>query len=205
MPYEKCSDVSEEFWEDLEHQDPAAVTRRTGAFFENGLYHLPCLDRQLMIDSKKRQIQVKGAAPADLGFRLCLTTLLYLLHLDIAGLGPPISPLELPGGATFFRGHHGLPNGLLEARFGQDVSAFQGAGKKLQAKTRPAGDAAVDLEVFPGLVVGVILWRGDEEFPAQVSFTLPAHLDRFWFLDAIWGMLNLVTQELIQAAGPAPS
>ena len=56
------------------------------------------------------------------------------------------------------------------------------------------------LTVFPGLVVEVILWQADDEFPAQVSFTLPAHLDRFWFLDAVWGLLNLVTQELLQAA-----
>jgi hypothetical protein len=55
------------------------------------------------------------------------------------------------------------------------------------------------LRVFPGLTVEVILWRADDEFPAQVSFTLPAHLDRFWFLDAVWGLLNLVTQELLKA------
>ena len=62
------------------------------------------------------------------------------------------------------------------------------------------GDAAVGLEVFPGLVVEVILWLADDEFPAQVSFTVPAHLDRFWSLDAVWGLLNLLTQELLLAA-----
>jgi hypothetical protein len=43
-------------------------------------------------------------------------------------------------------------------------------------------------------VVEVILWQADDEFPAQVSVTLPAQLDRFWFLEAVWGLLNLVTQ-----------
>ena len=74
------------------------------------------------------------------------------------------------------------------------------AGAKLGGETRPAGDAAVALEVFPGLVVEAILWQADDEFPAQVSFTLPAQLDRFRFLDAVWGLLNLVTQELLLAA-----
>ncbi len=41
--------------------------------------------------------------------------------------------------------------------------------------------------------------QADDEFPA-VAFTLPAHLDRFWRLDAVYGLLNLVTQELLQAA-----
>ena len=74
------------------------------------------------------------------------------------------------------------------------------AGKKLHGETRPDGDAAVALEVFPGLAVEVILWLADDEFPAQVSFTVPTHLDRFWSLDAVWGLLNLVTQELLLAA-----
>jgi len=61
---------------------------------------------------------------------------------------------------------------------------------------RAPGDAALAFQVFPGVAVEVILWRGDEEFPPRVSFTLPAHLDRFWHLDAVWGLLNLVTQEM---------
>jgi hypothetical protein len=122
------------------------------------------------------------------------------LRINPAALGPGISPLELPGGATFFRGHHSLPGGPLEERFGREAAGFLAAGKKLHGETRPAGDVAVALEVFPGLVVEVILWQADDEFPAKVSFTLPAHLDRFWFLDAVWGLLNLVTQELLHAA-----
>ncbi|MGA7562043.1 MAG: DUF3786 domain-containing protein [Desulfobaccales bacterium] len=138
----------------------------------------------------------------DPGFRACLLALTYLLHLVPSGLGPLIGPLELPGGATFFRGHHVLPNAPLEARFGLDLAGFLAAGRKLGAEIQPAGDAALALRVFPGLPVAVILWQADEEFPARVSFTLPAHLDRFWFLDAVWSMLSLVAQELLKAGEP---
>jgi len=199
MAYEKCADVSEEIWHDLRERDPAEITGRTGVQFREGVYYLPFLDRELQIDPARGEIRMSSAPKGDPGFRVCLSALTYLLHLDPRGLGPCISPLELPGGATFFRGHHSLPNAPLEARFGQDLAGFLAAGQKLQAETRPAGDAALALRVFPRLVVEVILWRGDDEFPAQVSFTLPAHLDRFWFLDAVWGLLNLVTQELLKA------
>ena len=153
-----------------------------------------------MVDPARGQVQLTEAPEEDPGFRVCLTALLYLQHIDIAALGPCISPLDLPGGATFFRGHHGLPHAPLEERFGRDVPAFVAAGRKLGGRTSPAGDAALTFEVFPGLEVGVILWQADEEFPARVSFTLPAHLDRFWFLDAVWGLLSLVSQELLRAA-----
>ncbi|MGP8050653.1 MAG: DUF3786 domain-containing protein [Desulfobaccales bacterium] len=202
MAYEKCTEVSQEIWNDLAERDPAEVAGRTGVIFRAGEYELPFLDRELRIDPARRQIRVLPRLEEDPGFRACLLALTYLVRLTPAALGPPIGPLELPGGATFFRGHHVLPNATLEARFGRDPAGFLAAGQKLGAETRPAGDAALALQVFPGLTVAVILWRADEEFPAQVSFTLPAHLDRFWFLDAVWGLLSLVVQELLKAGEP---
>jgi hypothetical protein len=201
MPYEKCREVNPEFWEELSGLAPGEVTGRTAAVFRNGRYYLPFLDREMLIDPRERLILVNDAPGADPGFRACLTALLYLLRLDISALGPPTSPLELDGGATFFRGHHGLPHLPLEERFGQDAAALAAASERLRGEKRAAGDAAAGLRVFPGLTVEVILWQGDEEFPAQVSFTVPAHLDRFWHLDAVWGLLNLVVQEILQAAG----
>jgi len=200
MAYEKCIDVSEVIWKEFEDREPREISGRTGALYQEGVYHVRFLDRTLLLSPVRRQVQLVGAPGAEPGFRLCLTALMYLLRINPALLGPGISPLELPGGATFFRGHHGLPSGPLEERFGRDAAGFLAAGKKLHGEARPAGDAAVALEVFPGLVVEAILWQADDEFPAQVSFTLPAHLDRFWFLDAVWGLLNLVTQELLLAA-----
>jgi Domain of unknown function (DUF3786) len=200
MGYETCSDVSQEIWKDLRERDPQEIAARTGARYEDGLYHLTFLDQTLTLDPIRRQVQAIGEPRLEPGFRLCLTALLYLVKIDPALLGPGISPLELPGGATFFRGHHGIPSGALEERFGRDLAGFVAAGKKLHGEAGSAGDASIALQVFPGLVVGIILWQADDEFPAQVSFTLPAHLDKFWFLDAVWGLLHLVTQELLKAA-----
>ena len=204
MAYEKCADVSEQFWQELSRLEPEAVSRRTGATYAQDRYYLPFFKGQLVVDPEQRQILVKGDEERDPGFRVCLTALHYLLYMDPNALGGPISPLELSGGATFFRGHHGLPQGPLENRYGQDLQAFLAAGVRLQGEVRRAGDAALAFQVFPGLAVEVILWQGDEEFPAQVTFTVPAHLDRFWHLDAVWGLLNLVAQELLGAAPLAP-
>ncbi|MBM4294493.1 MAG: DUF3786 domain-containing protein [Deltaproteobacteria bacterium] len=200
MPYERCADVSGELWNDLQELDPEEVTGRTGAVYKENLYHLPFLNRKMLISLPDRQVRVAGKPEAEPGFRACLTALQYLLHVDVSTLGPPISALELPGGATFFRGHHGLPAKPLETRFGEDKAGFRAAGERLGGEARAAGDAALALPVFPGLLVEVILWEADAEFPAQVSFTVPANLDKFWHLDAVWGLLSLVGQELITAA-----
>jgi hypothetical protein len=201
MAYETCADVSPEFWRELQDLDPEEMRRRTGAALQKNRIELPFLNRKLRLDVEQRRAQDAGRPGADPGFRVCLTALMYLLHLDVQALGPPTSPLDLTGGATFFRGHHGTPHAPLEERFGQDVAAFRRAGERLQAEPRQAGDAALAFQVFPGLWVEVILWEADEDFPAQVSFTVPGHLERFWGLDAVWGLLNLVKDELLAAAG----
>ncbi len=199
MAYETCSDVSPEFWNLLAGADPGEITGRTGALFQDGVYWLPFLNRELLIDPGERRVQLAQAPEAEPGFRVCLLALLYLLKMDPQALGPLTSPLELPGGATFFRGHHGVPSGPVEARFGQDVAGLLAAGARIGAEPRPAGDAALAVPVFPGLTVMVILWQADEEFPAQASFSVPGQIHRFWGLDAIWGLMNLVAQELAQA------
>jgi hypothetical protein len=200
MPYELCQEVNQAFWEELAQADPETVCQRTGARCQSDGYVLPFLNRELTVFPGSRRLVDPARPGDDPGFRLCLTTLLYLVKLDPASLGPPTSPLELAGGATFFRGQHGLPHAPVENRFGQDLKGFLEAGQRLGGAVRPAGNGALAFQVFPGVWVEVILWLGDEEFPPQVSFTVPAHLDRFWHLDAVWGLLNLVVQELLRAA-----
>ncbi len=196
MSYERCQDVGENFWQDLSKADPEEVAARTGATYEQGCYRLAFFNRTLIINPASTGARIIGIEK-DPGFRICLTALLYLLYLNPALLGKATSPLELTGGATFFRGHHGIPHALLEDRYGNDPEAFKAAGARLGGAPLTAGDAAFAFTVFPGLLVEVILWTADEEFPAQVSFTVPARLEEFWHLDAIWGLMQVVVTGLL--------
>ena len=203
MLYEKCSEVSSEYWQELKQADPAAIGRRTGVAFDQATFRVPFLNRELCLDLGRERLWVSGAEEVELDFLTCMTVILYLLRVDPSGLGGPVSPMELKGASTFFqdRGPHALPTAPLERKFGSQLPAFLEAGQRLGAAVREAGDAALALEVFPGLTVEVILWEADEEFPAQASFTVPANLDRFYPLDAVLGLLQLVVKEL-HAASP---
>lgn len=203
MPYEKCSDVSPEYWHDLQQADPEEVQRRTGLAREKGAWRLPFLNRELFVDPDQNRVWVSGAEDTEPNFRTCLTAVLYLLRVDPSALGTPVSPKELTGASTFIQAHgpHSLPTEPLERTFGANLPAFLEAGRRLGASEREDGDAALSLTVYPGLSVEVILWEADEEFPAQASFTVPAHLERFMHLDAVLGLLQLVVGEL-QAASP---
>lgn len=202
MLYEKCSEVSPAFWEELGQADLALICRRTGCRLEGEVLYLPFWNRLLALDLGRHTAWFAEQPEVEPDFRTCMTALLYLLRVDPEALGEPVSPLSLPGATTFFtaRGPHALPAEPLEARFGTDLEAFREAGRRLMGEPRPLGDAAMAFTVLPGLVVEVILWAQDEEFPAKASFTVPARLERFWQLDAVLGLLQLVVQELLKAA-----
>jgi hypothetical protein len=204
MRYDRCSEVDEKFWLALAQADPEDVRRRTGVRRHQQVFQVPYFNRELVVDLEGRRIFLADAPEAEPGFRRCLVTLLYLLLMDTAALGPPISPLELPGATMFFQksGPHALPSPPLEDRFGRDLAAFLEVGRGLGAENRANGDGALAFQVFPGLIVEVILWQADDEFPAQVSFTVPSQLHLFWQLDAVLGLLGVVVKEFLGAAAP---
>ena len=201
MLYNHCAAVNEEFWQDLRQADPSDIARRTGLRRHQNVFRFPFFNQAAVLDLAQQRVFRAAAPEEEPGFRLCLISLLYLLQVDTAALGPPISPLELPGATTFFqsRGPHALPSAPLEERFGRDLAGFFQVGARLGAEKVSSGDAALAFQVFPKLPVEVILWEADAEFPAQVSFTVPAHLERFWQLDAVLGLLGLVVKEILRA------
>ena len=106
MAYEKCIEVSEEIWKEFGDLQPQEITARTGVVFQEGGYHLPFLDRTLRLFPYVRPcrlVQVAGAPGAEPGFRVCLTALMYLLHLDPVGLGRH-QPPGITGGGDVFPG-----------------------------------------------------------------------------------------------------
>jgi uncharacterized protein DUF3786 len=204
MLYNQCAGVNEEFWRDLRQADHEDIARRTSIRRLQDVFRVPYFNQEAVVDLDQQRV-FRAAAPAEEpGFRLCLITLLYLLFVDTRELGSPLSPLELPGATTFFqsRGPHAIPSAPLEERFGRNLPRFLEVGQLMGAERRASGDGALAFQVFPGLAVEVILWEADKEFPAQVSFTVPSHLDRFWQLDAVLGLMGLVVKEVLRAAGP---
>jgi hypothetical protein len=203
--YQKCRDVDDALWEALARANPGKVASRTGARYAAGSYTLPFLNRELTIYPAQRLVLVPGEAEAEEPeFQLCLTALLFLLNVDAAHLpSRQVSPKEYKGGVVFFQGPHALPTARLEAQLGGEPELFLRIGRSLGGVEVKQGDAAIALEAYPQLLIEVILWLGDDEFPPQIILTTPAALERYWALDAIWALLNVVTREFWRAAAAA--
>jgi hypothetical protein len=191
------------YWEELGKMDPGNVAQRTGAAYlpERGGYSLPILNQQYLILPKERKIlNRRGDIWEEEKVRtfFSLMVLLYLLNADeVEPAHAWISAQEMKGGAAFFRGPHALPVEGLQKAFGKNPEAFALSGKHLGGVELLFGDRAFALMVFPKVPLAYILWKEDDEFPAQVNILFDSTIQKHFALDGIWCMSLEVSQRLL--------
>lgn len=165
---------------------------------------MPLLGRRLTIDPNRRSIQWadEGHQPsAQAPFDLALLAVVYLLEAkETLPSGEWVTPESLPAGAFFFRGPHAIPTDKVARRFGHDRGALLRAASKLGGKPVAWGDAAVELQALPRVGFRVVLWLGDDEFPARATFLFDRLVNQHLPLDVLHSLMRYLAQALVQAA-----
>jgi hypothetical protein len=193
-------------WEDLERLDPQSVAAQSQARLlqeaEDPAYVLTFLGGPYRVQPKERLV-IAPPGHARPGFQKTLCLLSYLIG---AGSGPApglagrvLSPMEIPGGAMFFRGPHELSTQSLTRVFGNDPEAL--ARKALSRGAENFPGAAFRWRILPSVDIYCYLEPEDDEFPSRASWAFDAHAHYYMPLDALWGLINVAEAEL---AGTAP-
>jgi len=193
------------YWEKLAKEDPNEVCQRTGATYslERRGYFLPILNQKyLIIPGEQKIFCMRGDFCEEEKLRdyFYLMALLYLLNAQkVDATGNWISEKDLKGGTTFFRGPHALRTEEIQTAFGKDPAAFARAGARLGGIELFFGDKAFALTVFPKVPLAYVLWKGDDEFPAQVTVMFDATIQKHFSLDGIWCIVAEVSQRVLEA------
>ena len=189
------SSGEEKGWEILSAMDPGDVCKRARAVFdrEAGLYSLKSFDWNISVSPGQKKIF--SEAPGSelllqrLGYFSKLSILWYLVSaMNIPLSGQLIKPVNLKGGQLFFQGTHILPFDRLAEQYSSDTGGFLLKGKTMGAETQTYGDAAIRLFPLPRIPVTIILWRGDEEFPARADILFDSTCEIHLPLDIIWSI-----------------
>ncbi len=189
---------SDAMWAKLCELSPAGVAERTGASLdEAGSYRIRFLDTGYAVDPAARRI---SSLPDRADVRDADMPRLLLHYLcrgqRIEPSGRLISPLELPSGAAFYRGPHGLPTEALAVRFGNDPEGFLRATRALGGRPAAFGDVSAELTTFPDLPITCVIWLEDDEFPARAAYLVDAVLEYQLPLDVILALINIVVRRM---------
>lgn len=188
----------EKAWENLSILNPLDVCKKTGVSFDsaNGNYILRSFGIDFSISPQKRVIKNISPEGENLikrhSYFLNISVLCYLINAkDIPLSGRLIKPVDIKGGALFFRGTHVLPLDKVAEKYGSDKTGFIERGKSLNGKIPGYGDASIELLPMPRIPATLILWLSDDEFPARADILFDSTCELHLPLDIIWSIAML--------------
>jgi len=185
-------------WTTLATLDPGDVCRRTGVTVDPGSGKYTCLSlgQRITVDPGARAVTCESEMGRILLERLGDFTQIaipqYLVHANQEALsGEMVSPTTLTSGQLYFRGSHVLPTAQLAQAYSGDGERFLERAQALGAEMLDYGDAAVKLFPLPYLPVALVLWHGDDEFPARLNVLLDARCEDQVPPDIVWSIAML--------------
>lgn len=186
-------DGEEQAWQELAELDPEKVCRRSQADFNaaEGHYVLALFGDRLFVSPREQRIRADSAIAVvllnELPHYARLAILNYLLHAqDIPPTGNLMNPREIKGVQIFSEGSHVLPLDRIIESYDSSITAFRERGLALGGQQMEYGDASLRLLPFPRIPVVIILWRGDEEFPARADILFDDTCSRHLPTDILW-------------------
>jgi len=180
-------------WSLVAERDPGTVCRNAQIEYDLQAYRfiMQSFGQEVLIDVGSYTI----SSHSVLGQRLLhglkhffdLAVLWYVAKAkDIPTTGRLISPASLSGGEIFQKGSHVLPLDKLAEKFGRDKERFYEKGLELGGQQLDHGDCSILLHPFPRVPVTMILWTGDEEFPARADLLFDSTCEQHLPPDVIW-------------------
>ena len=149
--------------------DPAALSARSRVPFADGKFTLTLLGRPVTVSwpDMVSRFEDSGAETAS-NTRILLARLLLEGKLTPAK-GQLLAYTDMPWGNVYAQQFRGRCILRMAGTYGSNLPGFEAAAAAVAGVPAGSGDRSFDLPFLPGLTVRLILWEGDEEFPAQAQ------------------------------------
>jgi len=192
--------VPAQYWEDLEQRDIRKLCENSFAInhLPTGVI-LPFLKEYIFVNTQTRCLyrQVQDQWERTDNPLLELLCLVYLLNAGPQLLSHKMVSTQELKSAHFFKGPHELKIRPLLARYGNDLEGFKRAAEGVGGEALDLADAAYRLLAFPKVPLYYLFWKGDQEFGPSLSILFDRSVEVHLAADAIWGLVNLVSDVLI--------
>ncbi len=159
--------------------DPAEAVSRVGECYQNGVFYVSLLGKQYAVSHPDGSV-LPVEADAHIGPQTApsLPVQTFLLRWLLEGKKQPFAGKfltfrEMPWGELYIKPYTGRVLTRAAFTFGTRLAAFAAACEKLGARKLPRGDAGYEFQLLPGLLIQILVWQGDDEFPpnAQVLYS----------------------------------
>jgi Domain of unknown function (DUF3786) len=164
------------------------IARRAG--FETqgaALLTIPFLDRTYSVSYPQFEFKDRHAPEAQVPLQEQVLILHYLQGSRPRLAGRWVAYREIPGAGFYFGAFVKRAVEPFKKVFGQNTAALQQAAAKLGGAAIEAGTVGFRLDLLPYAPIQMILWQGDDEFPAEANILFDAAVgDYLSAEDAAW-------------------
>jgi len=158
----------------------------------NRLYRITMPNVEVLLADSREEISIRDKV--------------LILHYLLSAKGTPITNRliafkELPGGGNYFRTFSKRAIEPLVEHFGEKPHALIDIAGKLGGHTVDLGDIAVSINTFSRVPVTIVLWQGDEEFPAQGDILFDAAVSDYLTTYDVTVLCESIIWKLVKFSG----
>ncbi|NOZ21566.1 MAG: DUF3786 domain-containing protein [Planctomycetes bacterium] len=192
--------ASELAWQDFAGRGLRQVVTNTGAEpAGDEAVSVRFLNETYAVRRTEQRVVAEDGEPAS--DRMAALILHYLTHGDgTPRTGREIGFAQVPG-AKFYEGpFRGRIVSRIIRMFGGDPSLLLKCGMDLGGRKAKYGDAAMTFPAFPEVPVTIVVWRGDDEFPANANFVFDASIGNYLSVEDVVVVCEEIINRLSRAA-----
>jgi len=185
--------------EKLSQESFDTIAERSGFEPSEGQFlHIHFLDRSYLVSYPLFEFKDQASSEKEVPIQEQVLILHYLMAAEVPDLaGHWVSYREIPGASFYFGAFVKRAVDPLKKVFGQNISGFSQAAEKLQARKIENGDAGFEFRVFPAVPLQLILWEGDDEFPAEANILFDKTIGRILSPEDVAWLAGMVVYRLI--------
>lgn len=127
------------------------------------------LDRTYLVERPAFEFVDENHAAAQVPLQEQVLILHYLQGVQPQMGGKWIAYREIPGAGFYFGAFMKRAIDPLKKVFGPNAEGLRRAAARLNGRPIETGSTAFEFQVLPYTPIQIILWEGDEEFPAEAN------------------------------------
>jgi hypothetical protein len=112
--------------------------------------------------------------------------------------GKYITFRELPEGPVYFRTFSKRTIQPLVKNFGEDPSRLLDIGKEFGGIPSEPGDISLAIPAFKRVLVTIVIWKGDEEFPPEGSVMFDSNIQDYLTTEDVTVLSEVITWKLVR-------
>jgi hypothetical protein len=193
----------------IQRKDPTLLARNTGAEYkrgvgEKGCFVLPLWNREVRVSFPDFTAHDSCSNRVLSSFETTLLAYYFSLSDGTREAGKWIAFSELPDGKFYTQAFQGYTGNVLAKTYKEDQSPLQYACEEIGGQLLAIGDIGYSFRVLPHILIALVCWTGDDEFPSSYKILFDASISHHLTTDVCAILGSTLTKKILNVKSIDP-